>query len=67
MGGLHVVWGDTWRALGCADFPVVFDINLNVSRAAELLTYLRDGSYLDGHTHMVQFEMLLFNPEVTVM
>ena len=51
---------------GVTDYPIIFDINLNVSRASEFLTFMRDGSYLDGYTHMVSMEMLLFNPEMGI-
>jgi len=32
------------------EFPVVFDVNLNRSRAFDFVTYLRDGSYLDDQS-----------------
>ena len=47
------------------NYPVYFDVNMNISRAKDLFQSLVDGQYLDKEaTRKVIMEMILFNPEV---
>ena len=48
---------------GGEDYAVVFDINLNRTRAEEMLKTLIYGGYFDGHTVEVALEILLMNRE----
>ena len=58
-------WADQSSGGGSvAGFPIIFDININSSRADEFLLYLEDGGYLDSHTQSVQMTMIVFNPEM---
>jgi hypothetical protein len=45
-------------------FPIIFDININASRAAEFLAFMQDGGYMDSNTQSVTISMIVFNPEM---
>lgn len=44
-------------------FPVVLDVNLNVSRYRDIIQLLKDGGYIDERTRHLRFQLLLFNAE----
>lgn len=44
-------------------FPIVFDVNLNVSRYKDMMELLRSGAYLDLKTRRLDFKMVLLNTE----
>jgi hypothetical protein len=45
------------------NYPVLFDVNANASRARQLLDNLVDGGYLDSATKTVKVEIVLLNIE----
>jgi hypothetical protein len=47
-------------------FPVIFDVNMNRTRANDFVTYLRDGKYLDQQSAFFQLRFVLFNPETSM-
>lgn len=48
-------------------FPVVFDVNLNVSRYREVLEHVRQGSYIDLRTRQLNFQLALLNAETAYL
>ena len=58
QGGTGVDFEDTGYR-----FPIIIDVNVNVSRARDSLTYLIDGRYFDQQTRDIYLRLLLFNPE----
>ena len=44
------------------EFPVLFDVNFNASKANQLMAYLDEGNYIDDQTAEVHFMILTFNP-----
>ena len=38
---------------GAINYPVLIDVNMNTSRAKQVLTLLKDGGYFDTHTEKV--------------
>ena len=45
-------------------FPVYFDTALDEARAAELLLYLEDSNFLDGHSSLLTLQMSIYNPQL---
>ena len=45
------------------DYPILFDVNLNVSHAQTILTILEDGEYLDHLTSSATISVVLLNIE----
>ena len=46
------------------DFPILFDINFNVSRVSTYLTMLLDGNYIDSYTSTVQVQIPMLSYEL---
>ena len=44
-------------------FPLVFDVNLNVTRYQDLLTLMADGAYIDDQTRKLTLSLAVFNTE----
>ena len=44
------------------EFPVLFDVNFNLSKATQLMAYLDEGNYIDDQTAEVHLMILTFNP-----
>lgn len=44
-------------------FPVLLDVNLNVSRYKDIIRLLQDGGYIDERTRRLKFQLALFNTE----
>ncbi|KAJ8601972.1 hypothetical protein CTAYLR_008804 [Chrysophaeum taylorii] len=49
------------------DFPIVFDVNLNVSRYRDLMTSIEYGSYVDLKTRKITFKLALLNSETGLL
>ena len=47
-------------------FPVVFDIDMNRTRAMDLITFLREGGYLDAKSKIIQVKLIMFNAELAL-
>jgi hypothetical protein len=47
-------------------FPIIFDVNTNASRASDMITYLRDGNYLDRQSSSFKMRIITFNPELSL-
>ena len=47
-------------------YPVIFDVNLNASRALDFITFLRDGAYLDDQSYRFSLKLITFNPEINL-
>jgi hypothetical protein len=45
-------------------FPVVFDIDMNRTRALDVVEYLKEGGYLDSQSQVIQMKLILFNAEL---
>jgi len=46
---------------GARDYPIVLDVNFNVSRIDDVFTLLQDGQYIDISTRELKFQALLLN------
>jgi hypothetical protein len=44
-------------------YPVLFDVNANITRAHQLLDIMEDGGYLDSTTKAAKLEIVLLNLE----
>lgn len=47
-------------------FPVYFDTNIDNSRAKTLVTYMREGYFMDHDTKEVKFKTVTYNPDAKV-
>ncbi|KAH8049410.1 pyruvate dehydrogenase [Aureococcus anophagefferens] len=47
-------------------YPLIFDVNVGYDRSQELLTYVREGSYVDYYTDTLRVELVTFNGEVNM-
>jgi hypothetical protein len=59
--------GSERSSSGISNFPVLFDINMNSSRVADVLTYLKDGNYIDASTKILNMDLLIFNRPQSVL
>lgn len=48
-------------------YPVVFDVNMRKAGVEQLQQYLDDGQYLDSYVDSVQAEVVVFNPELSML
>lgn len=62
--GAGVPYGFFPNPVSGDSFSVVFDINMDQSRAADVITYLRDGGFLDDRTSSVTVQIVTFNAQL---
>ena len=48
---------------GVRDYPIVFDVNANATRAYQLLRTVAEGRYMDEGTETLRMRLLLYNGE----
>ena len=46
------------------DFPILFDVNFNVSRSNIFATLIKDGKYIDGKTQKLEVKIPLLNFQI---
>lgn len=63
MAGRHEAGGASNAATSTypRDFPVYWDVNLNKTRARDIVTLIRDGNYFDEHTQSVSLRLITTN------
>ena len=58
---LGVPYGFFPAPAGSTVFPVYLDVNVDQTRASEVLAYMQDGFFIDGDTQSVAVEFVSFN------